>query len=144
MSDPEEVALAALEASVRRLVRFSFAKSGGKGGQNVNKVSTKVLARVDVASLDPLSDEQKERVRTKLATRISEAGELAIFADDERSQARNRELAIARLVELIAKAAHRPRRRLKTRPPRRSKLERLDSKKRRGRRKIDRRPPPLD
>lgn len=141
MSAQPELSLSALEDCVRRAARLSFAKSGGRGGQNVNKVSTKVLARVTIGSLDALSEDQKERVRTKLANRITEGDELAVFADDERSQARNRELAIARIVELIAKAAHRPRPRRPTRPTRSSKMERLDTKKRQGRRKLSRRPP---
>jgi ribosome-associated protein len=141
MSGAPELSLPALEECVRKRARLSFAKSGGRGGQNVNKVSTKVLARVTIASLDALTEEQKARVRAKLAKRITEGDELSVSADDERSQARNRELAIARLAELIARATHRPRPRRPTRPTRGSKLKRLDSKKRLGRQKLSRKPP---
>jgi ribosome-associated protein len=107
-------------------------------------VSTKVLASVSIGALDLLTDEDRARVRSKLAARISEDDELSVFADEERSQARNRELAIQRLAEILCRAAHRPRPRIRTRPPRSSKLERLRSKKARGRQKSDRKRPELD
>lgn len=141
MSADQELSLASLDEGVRRTARLSFARSGGRGGQNVNKVSTKVLARVAIGSLEALTEEQKERVRAKLANRMTDRDELVVFADKERSQSRNRELALARAVELIAAAARRPRPRTPTRPTRSSRLERLEAKRRQGIRKRSRKAP---
>lgn len=111
---------------------ITFARSSGKGGQNVNKTSTKVIIHWPVGKSAVLSWEEKERVRAKLANRINNNDELVIMSEEERSQPQNRELAIARLQELVTQALKVPKKRRPTRPTRTSKLKRLESKKRRS------------
>lgn len=118
---------------------ITFARSGGKGGQNVNKTSTKVILHWPVWKSQVLSDEEKARVREKLANRINNEDELVIMSEEERSQPQNREIAIARLQTLVAQALHVPKKRRPTRPTRASKLKRLENKKRRAQAKTQRR-----
>ena len=141
MSTPRKDMRPTLAESVRRMARLSFAKSGGRGGQNVNKVSSKVLARVEIGSLAALSDEEKTRVRAKLATRINDRDELVVLADDARTQGQNRDSALERIVSLVEQASRAPRKRVKTRPTRSSREKRIETKRRTSTRKRDRRTP---
>lgn len=118
---------------------ITFARSGGKGGQNVNKTSTKVFIHWPVGKSQVLSDEEKGRVRAKLANRINNEDELVVMSEEERSQPQNREIAIARLQELVTEALHVPKKRRPTRPTKGSKLRRIESKKQRSQVKVDRR-----
>lgn len=120
----------------------SFARSGGPGGQHVNTSSTKAELRFDVDASAALSDEQKQRVRDRLAARLTDDGVLILTASEHRSQTRNREAVRARLAHLLDEALTPRRRRLPTRKPRRANERRLEEKKRRGERKRWRRPPP--
>jgi ribosome-associated protein len=129
---------------VRRHARLSFSRSGGKGGQNVNKVATKVLARVRIQDLDALDQEQRERVHAVLSGRLNDRGELAVAAEDERTQLRNRQIALERLADLIARAARKPRKRIRTRTPRKAHEGRLRGKRIRSERKRERGHPPAD
>lgn len=107
-------------------IRLRVSRSSGPGGQHANTAETRVEATFDVASSAALTDAQKRRV-------IAQAGPvLRAVAQDERSQARNRELAIERLVARLAEGLRVQRRRVPTRPTRSSTEERLASKKRRG------------
>ena len=108
---------------------IEFARSGGPGGQNVNKVSSKAQLRWRVGASIVLSDEQKARVREKLKNRLTNDDEVLVTAEDERSQAQNREQVIARFQELIAQALFVPKKRRATKPTRNSKEKRLQSKK---------------
>jgi len=108
---------------------ITFARSSGAGGQNVNKTSTKVFVHWSVGKSFVLSEEEKNRVRTKLANRINNEDEVVVFSEEERSQLQNRESAVARLQELVNEALHVPKVRRATRPTRSSKLKRLESKK---------------
>jgi ribosome-associated protein len=120
---------------------FTASRSGGPGGQNVNKVSTKVTLAFDVAGSPSLSSEQKAHILGRLATRISRGGILRVVSQRHRSQAANREAAVGRLVELLRLALAEEPPRVPTRPTRVAKARRVASKKLRARIKESRRRP---
>lgn len=126
---------------VTRAVDVSFSRSGGSGGQNVNKVNTKVTARLAIEELDELSDAQRNRIREKLANRINTDDELVIQVQEEREQRRNREIAVRRLTNLIRHAMKRPKPRKPTKPSRGARERRLNEKRRRSETKKARRDP---
>lgn len=110
----------------------SFTRSSGPGGQNVNKVSTAVELRFEAARSPSLPTPVKSRLRRLAGRRWTKEGALVIFAEETRSQARNREIARERLAELIRKALVAPKRRVATKPTKGSKERRLKAKKVRG------------
>ncbi len=111
---------------------FTASRSGGPGGQHVNKVSSKVILWFDVANSPSLSEEDKELITRRLGRRIDKDGFLRIVSQSTRSQAANRELAVERLVELLQDALKQIPIRRKTRLSRASKLRRLEEKKQRS------------
>jgi ribosome-associated protein len=118
-----------IEAIVRARAAFSFARSGGPGGQNVNKVSSKVIVRLAVGALVILEPAVRALVESRLANRITADGEIVLTVQDTRDQGRNREIAVERLSDLIARATVVQKGRVKTRPSRGAKEARLRSKK---------------
>ena len=125
---------------VRARGSFSFARSGGPGGQNVNKVSSKVIARLPLEALDFLDGARRALVESRLAPRISADRHIVLAVQDTREQSRNREIAIERLAALLSSAVVVPHGRVKTRPSRAAREARLRSKRARAAQKRQRRP----
>lgn len=115
-----------------REIKFRFARSGGPGGQNVNKVESRVELLFDLASSGTFSDTQKHRILTALQKRLDADGVLHIVVQESRSQWQNREFALMRLAELLKSALTPRKRRVATRPSHGSKEERFREKKKRG------------
>lgn len=115
--------------SLIKELKFNTSRSSGKGGQNVNKVETKVELRFDLTESLQFSDEEKKRINTKLKNRISNEGILIISSDTERTQLGNKEKVIELFFELIEKALHKPKKRIKTKPTKTAKEKRLKEKK---------------
>ena len=122
------------------ILRWEFVRSSGPGGQNVNKVATAVQLRFDAAGSASLPADVKERLRRLAGARMTRDGIVVINARRYRSQERNREDAVDRLVELVRSAAKKPLRRIKSKPTRESKERRLEDKKHRSRTKRRRGP----
>ena len=112
---------------------FIASRSGGPGGQHVNKVSSRITLLWDVEASPSLTPEQKEVVRRRLRRRISDEGVLRLSVSDSRSQAANRKLAVERFVELLAAALAPRKARTPTRPTAGSRQKRLTQKKERSR-----------
>ena len=121
----------------RELV-FTSSRSSGPGGQNVNKLNTRVTVRFDVAGSPSLSEEQKGRIRAELATRIDKRGVLRVVSQKHRSQEANRQAAIERLGQLIQDALKDKPVRKKTKPSAGARERRLKEKRQRSRLKQQR------
>ncbi len=119
----------------RAELRWEFTGSGGPGGQHANTANTRAIVTFDVLESDSLTATQRSRIIEKLGA------EVRVAVDTTRSQSRNRELALERLRKRLAEALHRDPPRRATRPTRSSQQRRLDSKRRHGQTKEQRRPP---
>jgi len=134
-----------LRQSIHSSAEATFSHSGGPGGQNVNKVNSKVTLKWRLPSGSEresagLSETELERVKTILANRISANGEIIITSDEERSQKVNLERAYFRMNALITSAARLPKKRHPTKPSKAAKEKRLELKKKQGIKKAERRP----
>ena len=118
-----------------------FTRSGGPGGQNVKKLNTRARLLFDFEACDLLSDNQKRRIRARLATRLSRDGRLGVVASRSRTQAANRAAAESRLIELIEESLKTRRVRVATRPTRASRERRIQDKRHKGDQKRSRRAP---
>lgn len=108
---------------------FSYARSGGPGGQNVNKTNSAAILRWNLESSQVFTEIQKERLRAKLASRLSKEGEILVRSDVHRDQDQNRSECIRRLHEMLVKALHVPKKRVATKPTKSSQRKRVESKK---------------
>ncbi|MEN8122187.1 MAG: alternative ribosome rescue aminoacyl-tRNA hydrolase ArfB [Bacteroidota bacterium] len=122
---------------------ITASKSSGPGGQNVNKVNTKVEVRLNVEDSILLSDEEKVLVHEKLSNKINKSGELVVVSQSERTQLKNKEKAIEKLNLLIANALKVEKERKKSKIPKSVKEKRLKDKKLKSDKKDKRKPPEL-
>ena len=132
------------KTDILKELKFKAVRSGGAGGQHVNKVSTKIELFFDVNTSNALSEKEKERLLLKLGHRLTKENILLLQCDESRSQHKNKDLAIKRFLEVIDNALKIPKKRRKTKPSRSSIEKRLKSKKKAAQKKVNRGKPELE
>ncbi|MCB2409296.1 alternative ribosome rescue aminoacyl-tRNA hydrolase ArfB [Hymenobacter lucidus] len=119
-------------------LQFQTSRSSGPGGQNVNKVESRVELRFRIADSQLLTEEQKQMLLTKLASKLTTEGELLLTAQEDRSQLRNKEIVVQKFYDTLRKALHKPKARKATKPSKGAVRKRLESKKKHGEKKANR------
>ena len=127
--------------TILKELTYRTSRSSGAGGQHVNKTETKVEVLFDVMASEGLSDEEKELIKTKLASRISDEGLLAVSSQKSRSQLDNKDNAIEKLNHLLVKALTPVAKRIRTKPDKGAIEERLAEKKMQAEKKLARKKP---
>ncbi len=119
-----------MKIDITREILFQTARSGGKGGQNVNKVETMVEGRWQVSGSQLITDEQKQRIAEKLSNKVTDDGYLLVKSQTERSQLGNKLEVIKKMNQLVSVALTKQKKRRATKPTAASKEKRMESKKR--------------
>ena len=125
-------------------VTLKAVRSSGSGGQHVNKVATKVVLSFSIENSEGLTDQEKERISEKLAVRINKEGELILSSGTTRSQLRNKEMVIKKLISLLQRSLQPKKKRKATRIPKSVQLKRLQKKRLQSQKKADRKKPKID
>jgi ribosome-associated protein len=139
-TDPASVNVSPELSIPRAEIQYRASRAGGAGGQHVNTSSTRIELLWDLPRSTAVTEEQRERIRTKLAPRLDSEGMVRVVASDRRSQGQNKQLADERLAALVKHALHIPKKRRPTKPTRSSKERRLSEKKHHSDKKKTRRP----
>jgi len=129
------------KTELQKETTYKASRSGGKGGQNVNKVSSKVELLFSVDNSLLFTDEEKQLLNEKLQSRFNKDGLVQVICDEERSQYLNKEKAVERLMVLLIKALHKPKNRKATKPSKAAKAARLNTKRIHAEKKESRRRP---
>jgi ribosome-associated protein len=126
------------KAGLQKEVTYKTSRSGGKGGQNVNKVSTKVELLFDISQSALFADGEKQLLLTKLQSKFNKDGLLQVVCEEERSQYLNKEKALEKLSVILSKALHQPKKRKATKPTKAMIAARLENKRIQSAKKVGR------
>lgn len=129
MDDPSQLSITPTLSIPRSELQYRATRAGGPGGQHVNTSSTRIELLWDLQTSRAVNDEQRERLRTRLAARLDADGMVRVVASDRRSQQQNKKAAEERLASLVRHALHVPKKRRATKPTKAAKEKRLASKK---------------